>query len=256
MEILFLRHASLVLKINGLQLLIDPMLRAARSAEAIQNTPNPQRNPLVSLPMDEDALKTLLEKIGGVLVTHTHSDHWDDTAQAMLSKSLPIFCQPDDHQQIEDQLFTSVQPVIDEHNWKGIQFARTGGQHGKGKIGKLMAPVSGFVVDTPGEPKVYIAGDTIWCEEVETALNYHKPDVIILNAGAAQFNFGGPITMTADDVLMVCESSPNAQVVAVHMEAINHCLLSRSALEDSLIEAGLNSKVWIPNDGEQTSVEG
>ena len=88
MEILFLRHASLVLKINGLQLLIDPMLRAARSAEAIQNTPNPQRNPLVSLPTDEAALKKLLEKNGWEVIEEMYlDDAWGKYNQSIKRRN-------------------------------------------------------------------------------------------------------------------------------------------------------------------------
>ena len=57
--------------------------------------------------------------------------------------------------------------------------------------------------------------------------------------------------MNADDVVKVCESRPSAKFIAIHMEAINHCLLSRSYLEDYLSEAGVKTKVWIPKDGER-----
>jgi hypothetical protein len=47
---------------------------------------------------------------------------------------------------------------------------RTGGRHGTGEIGEKMGPVSGYVLRGPGEPVVYIAGDTVWCPEVAAAL--------------------------------------------------------------------------------------
>jgi hypothetical protein len=39
-------------------------------------------------------------------------------------------------------------------------------------------------------------------------------------------------------------------MVAVHMEAINHCVLTRAALASSVAAAGLSDRVWIPRDGE------
>jgi hypothetical protein len=81
-------------------------------------------------------------------------------------------------------------------------------------------------------------------------LRQFHPKVVVLNAGAAQFLQGGPITMTADDVVTVCRSAPDTQVVAVHMEAINHCLLTRSDLAFQAEAARVSSQVKIPDDGE------
>jgi L-ascorbate metabolism protein UlaG (beta-lactamase superfamily) len=143
-----------------------------------------------------------------------------------------------------------VQPIRTSQTWAGIEIVRTGGQHGKGEIAKEMAPVSGFVLSAAGEPTLYVAGDTIWCEEVRSVLERYKPNVIVVNAGAAQFLEGDPITMTADDVIQVCKAAPKARVIAVHMEAINHCLLSRADLAFQLDAARVEKQVSIPDDGE------
>jgi hypothetical protein len=55
--------------------------------------------------------------------------------------------------------------------------------------------------------------------------------------------------MTAEDVARVCRAAPEARVVAVHMEAINHCLLTRAELAEALDEQGLKDRIEIPADG-------
>ncbi len=165
-------------------------------------------------------------------------------------KDLPIICQPADAASIQEAGFTAVNPVETQDIWHRIQIDRTAGQHGTGEIGKLMGTVSGFVLRAPGEPSLYLAGDTIWCPEVETALQTFQPDVVVLNAGAAQFLTGDPITMTAEDVVQVCRALPTARVIAVHMETINHCLLTRADLRDRLAQEGLSQQVQVPADGE------
>lgn len=135
-----------------------------------------------------------------------------------------------------------------------IQIRRTGGQHGTGEIGRRMAPVSGFILSSKREPGLYIAGDSIWCEEVNQAISENDPEVIIVNTGAAQFLEGGPITMTAPDVAQVCESAPESKVIAVHMEAINHCLLNRADLQNYLNRRELSDRVEIPDDGQAISI--
>ena len=101
------------------------------------------------------------------------------------------------------------------------------------------------------EPTLYIAGDTIWCDEVESALREHSPGVIVVNAGGARFNQGDPITMTPADVIAVTEATPDeTMVVAVHMDAINHCVDGRLELREALRERGLlESRVLVPDDG-------
>jgi L-ascorbate metabolism protein UlaG (beta-lactamase superfamily) len=250
MLIFFLRHATMVLKINGLSMLVDPMLSPAGAMDPVSNAGNDQRIPLVDLPLDQPALEELILGLDTVLATHTHRDHWDARAVDLLPKTLPVICQPPDVEKISSAGFTEVLPVETQLEWNGIVFHRTGGQHGAGDVGQRMAPVSGFVIQAPGSPTVYIAGDTIWCPEVDHSLQQFWPDVTILNAGSAQFLTGGPITMTAEAVIQVCRSQPGTRVVAVHMEALNHCRLSRADLQRELSVAGLSERVLIPADGE------
>jgi L-ascorbate metabolism protein UlaG (beta-lactamase superfamily) len=253
-RIRFIRHATFVFEVGGLEIMVDPMLAPAGAAEPVANTPNQRRNPLVDLPVNDEETRTLLDEIDAVLVTHTHNDHWDGRAQDLIPKQTPILCQPEDREKIEGAGFQQVISVHDELEWRGVRLTKTGGRHGTGEIGRRMAPVSGFVVREEDSPVLYVAGDTIWCPEVEEALGLHSPDVVVVNAGAARFLEGDPITMTAEDVVRVCRALPDARVVAVHMEAINHCLLTRGELEDELRKESLAGRVKIPADGETFEV--
>ena len=253
-RIRFVRHATFVFEMGGLKIMVDPMLAPAGDGEPVANTPNQRRNPLVDLVLDEEETLALLEEIDAVLVTHTHNDHWDGRARDLIPKQTPILCQPEDEDRIKASGFQEVMPVHDEMEWRGLRVTRTGGRHGTGEIGRRMAPVSGFVVGNEGSPSLYIAGDTIWCPEVEEALDIHSPDVVVVNAGSARFLEGDPITMTAEDVIKVCRALPAARVVAVHMEAVNHCLLRCAELEEKLRGEGLSEQVKIPADGETFEV--
>ncbi|MFL5875834.1 MAG: MBL fold metallo-hydrolase, partial [Solirubrobacteraceae bacterium] len=90
---------------------------------------------------------------------------------------------------------------------------------------------------------------TVWCDEVAAAHAAHEPDVVVVNAGGARFTRGDPITMTADDVVAVAAAAPAARIVAVHQEAINHCLETRADLHQRLRDAGLQGRVTVPEDG-------
>ncbi len=251
MEILLLRHATLVLTLGELRFLVDPMLADQGSMDPIADTPNQQPNPLVPLPLDASELEALLGDMDGVLVTHLHRDHWDARASESLDKSIPVFCQPPDAPAIREQGFSQVHPVEVSLIWHGVQLTRTGGQHGRGELAERMGPVSGFILRAVGEPSVYVAGDTVWCAEVSRVLRHKRPEVVVVNAGAAQFNQGGPITMDLEDVGRVRKAVPAAHLVAVHMEAINHCLLTREDLRQGLRSSGILGRTVIPADGDQ-----
>lgn len=249
MKIHFLRHATFLLEVNGVKLLVDPMLSAKDALDPVANAANSIRIPMVDLPLTENELKEKLATLDAVMVTHTHRDHWDIKAHELLKKDMTILCQPADVEAIEEKGFTRLLPVNNSIEFNGLTIHRTGGQHGTGDIGLKMGHVSGFVIETKMN-RLYIAGDTIWCAEVESALKKFKPDTIILNTGAAQFLQGDPITMTAQDVLAVSEHAPQSKIIAVHMDTVNHCLLKRKDLHAILEKVGKLKQVRIPSDGE------
>ncbi|MEQ8530836.1 MAG: MBL fold metallo-hydrolase, partial [Imperialibacter sp.] len=211
-----LRHATLWVEMGGVKLLVDPMLSAKDTMPPVQNAGNDLRIPMVDLPLSSDEVKSLVSQCDAVLVTHIHRDHWDSEAHASIPKNKPIFCQPSDLEKIRELGFENAVAIASDYPFQGLSITRTGGTHGRGEIGQLMGTVSGFVV-VAGSEKLYIAGDTIWCGEVETSIATHKPDIIVVNAGAAQFLKGDPITMTLDDIEKVLKASGKATVIAVHM---------------------------------------
>jgi hypothetical protein len=107
-----------------------------------------------------------------------------------------------------------------------------------------LGPSPGFVIDS-----LYIAGDTVWCDEVRAAIDEHRPEVVVVNASGAHFLGGGPLVMTVDDVVAVARHAPDAHVVAVHLEAINHCLETRADLHQRIREEGLTGQVTVPENG-------
>ena len=250
MDLHFFRHATFLLNLKGGSYLIDPMLAPTQAMEPIQNSADPKRIPMVELPFCDDELNRILSRIAGVIVTHTHRDHWDRHAIDLLPKNTPILCQPEDEMRIRKDGFLAVTGMQSQLSWQGLSVCRTRGQHGTGEVGMKMGPVSGVFVSADGEPTIYVAGDTIWCREVSETLRVHKPEIIIVNTGAAAFLTGDPITMTAEDVACVCRSRPPARVVAVHMEAVNHCGLTRAELKRFLEHQNLVSQVSIPLEGD------
>jgi L-ascorbate metabolism protein UlaG (beta-lactamase superfamily) len=245
MRLRLIRHATLLIRLAEHCLLVDPMLDPAGARPPVPDTPNPKPNPLVELP---EPAEVVVQGLTALLVTHLHQDHLDATAVALAPKHVPVFCAPGDEDALRAHGFADVRPVPDAVEWEGIRVARTGGLHGS------LGPTSGFVVAAEGEPTLYVAGDTVWGEEVRAALDEHAPDVAVVNAGGARFLEGDPIVMTVDDVVATARHAPRATVVAVHFEAINHCLETRADLHQRLREEDLTAQVTVPEDGAEVPV--
>jgi L-ascorbate metabolism protein UlaG (beta-lactamase superfamily) len=252
-KIRLLRHATLLIEINRKVFLIDPMLSSKNALDPVQNCGNKIRFPMVDLPIDNDELKKLLAEVDAVIITHIHRDHWDISAQLQIEKNKIIFCQPDDSEKIKAEGFKNVQPVDVKLEWEGITIYRTKGQHGTGEIGKRMGKVSGFVFKYKNA-SIYLAGDTIWCEDVKNSLSEFKPGVTILNAGGAKFLTGDPITMVPDDIIEVQKQLPQTKIIAVHMDTVNHCFITRAELLKALANNSALAEIMIPGDGETINV--
>ena len=234
MRLTLVRNATLLLDLEGRRILVEPMLDDAGARPPVEDSPNPRRNPLVPLPVPAEEV---VRGLDAVVVTHLHEDHFDETGARLVPRDVPVFCQPEDEGELRG-LGLDARPVDAELEWDGLRIARTGGRHGvEEEIVADLAPVSGFVFGD-----LYVAGDTVWCREVEEALERYRPRVAVVNGSGACFVGSGPLVMTSDDVREVARRVPT--VVVVHLEAIDHCLETRAD-----VRAAVPGAV-VPEDGE------
>jgi len=249
MNIHQIRNATIVVEYAGKKFLIDPMLAEKGTYPPFPNAPRQdQNNPLISLPI---SVENIINNIDAVIVTHLHYDHWDEAAKQALPKAIKVFAQnEEDATEIRNDGFRNVEVLQEDTVFEGIQLIKTKGEHGRGEILKLAGLVCGIVFKHPKEKSLYVAGDTVWYDAVQEVIDTQKPEIIVVNAGDNQFLEGGSLVMGKDDVYEVYKATPNAKIIAVHMEAVNHWGLSREDLKSFIIEKGMTTKVLVPDDGE------
>src|SRR5207248_1684164 len=102
------------------------------AAGAIEDTPNPKRNPLVDLPIPAQEVVAGLDLC---IVTHHHGDHFDDAAATLLPRGLPILTQPESAGTLAARGFTNVAV-----SHEAIPMTR--GRHGTGDTAAAMGAVS------------------------------------------------------------------------------------------------------------------
>jgi len=245
-QIQAIRHATMLITVKGKTFLVDPMLAQKESMPASKLTANNKMNiPLTELPVP---IATLID-VDAILLTHLHFDHFDKMAEEILPKDKPVFCQPGDAKKLHKLNFTKVTPVDDMQEWEGITIHRVDGSHGKGAAKKLMGKSSGYML-TADKRTLYIGGDAIYDDLFQGNLDQFQPDSIILYAGEARLICGSPITMGSDDIINTCKHASQAKVMVVHMEALNHCKLTREKLHNTLQIHDLLERAHIPEDGQ------
>ncbi len=245
MKIQLIRNATMKISYAGRTILTDPMLAPKGDFKSFAGI---ARNPTIELPFK---IEDIVSGIQSVVVSHDHPDHFEKTASAALPKMVPVFCQPGDEGKMTDQGFQSVIAIERSYKWEGITITRTDGQHGSGKVLEFIGKVSGFVLQANGEPTVYWVGDSIWCEPVKKSIEKFKPDIIITHSGGAKIPGFDTIIMDAGQTLTTLKASSDAVVVAIHLEALDHCNVSREALRQMADAADLPaSRLRIPKDGE------
>lgn len=251
-----IRNATAKIEYAGQTFLIDPFFAKKGSMAGFDGTFNSHlRMPLIDLPMPTSEI---LKGVDAIIVTHTHEDHWDNAAQKIIPKHLPIFVQNNaDATLIKNQGFKNVQILHDTLTFNGVELHKTGGAHGteamyaNPQLANLLGEAMGVVIKKDGHQTTYIMGDTVWTADVNKALHRFQPNYIVMNTGFARINgLSDSIIMGVEDVLKATQIAPNAKIITVHMDTVNHTATSRDDMHKFVIGENLTKKVVIPNDSD------
>jgi|tagenome__1003787_1003787.scaffolds.fasta_scaffold20500013_2 L-ascorbate metabolism protein UlaG (beta-lactamase superfamily) len=252
MKIHHLRNATIVLEAGGKRILVDPMLGSKGSLPPLAFIRHKaRRNPTVELPGSSEQV---LAELHAALITHCrygHADHFDKAGNALLKdRNLPVYCHSKDVRFLQKKgLRTEPIAPHQPRDFFDGQITAFHAVHGYGLVGKMMGPGVGYLIELPGEPTIYLSGDTVLTDEVKRVLTEHKPDIAVVHAGSASLDFGRPILMPMNELLAFMRLAPG-RVVANHMEAVNHCPTTRVQLHEEAQRAGLDDKLITPEDGQ------
>ncbi len=249
MEFQLWRNATVLVSIDNIKFLVDPMLGEKSSFGAFPYTKDTRANPLVDLPFSGKELKKQLQELDAVVVTHLHPDHWDAAAVQLLDKKLPIICPEIIAKTIVAYGFTNVIPVTSSIHFKGIELVLTEGEHGTGAIEEKMGVVNGFICSSKNE-SIYFAGDTIWCDAVKSSISTYQPRYVVVAGGAATFAIGEPVTMSAEQIKFLETTFPEITIIITHLEAVSPCTEDREFIRREMAKTDVSKRCLIPMDGE------
>lgn len=258
MQITQLRNATIVVHTGSHHILVDPMLAPQYALPPLRFLDGKrQRNPTVELPAQA---VDVLNAVTHCLITHCqkgHFDHLDSDGKRWLrARQIPVICTPHDAPYLQ-QRGLNVQALSANHA-QGVPFLE--GQlrtvrctHGHGLVARWMEHGVGYLLTLPGEPTLYLAGDTVLTPAIWDFVRQHGPAVSVVPAGGARFDVGQDIIMGVDDVLAFAALT-GGTVIANHLEAISHCPVTRAELRAAAHSAGLGARLRVPADGETVSL--
>lgn len=258
MKIQQIRNATLKINYAGKFFLVDPWLIDGQKFGRFVDvpgrpfhTPDPVREqipmPIYDLPIP---VEEILYGVDFYIITHLHPDHvdisFDGTIGAPLDKNTPVFAQNStDAVALKNSGFKKVD-VLDENILGDIKLIKTPARHG---TIEPLGEACGIIFQAPGEKTLYLAGDTVWFEGVQNSLKKFRPDIIIVNACAAELIKNGRLIMNDEDIDCITQNLPTAQIIVSHMDNVSHATITRHEIRGLLAKRGIEN-YFIPADGE------
>ncbi len=260
MDIQQIRNATNKIVYGGKTFLVDPWLvgkGALGSFNDIHGKPFQTADdvkmvlnmPFFDLPLP---VEEILSNVDYYILTHLHPDHIDiasdGTVGGALVKETPIFVQSENDATVLRQSgFVDVRVLSAEGTVLGdIKLTKVSARHG------TIIPcgdVMGVVFQHASEKTLYISADTVWYPEIQKTLVDYKPEVVTVNACAAELIDFGRLTMNDEDVECVARTVPEAQIFITHMDNVPHASITRRDMRGRMAFRGVTNYV-MPEDGE------
>ena len=250
MKITQIRNATLIIEVQDNFILVDPMLADQSTLPKLRYFKSNQRNPLVGLP---DSFHQLQKQINYALITHCQKGHFDHLDRAgvnwLRKNNITTFCTT------RDVNYLSKKGIVTQAFEKNVSAFFNGSiqqisaTHTTGWLTPFMEHGVGYFIKLENEPSLYLMGDTILTDEIREFICHNQPNYIVAPTGKAQFDIGAPLLLSEEDIIELASLSTGI-IIANHMDALDHCRISRKDLAIILKEHHLVERFIIPNDGE------
>jgi Predicted Zn-dependent hydrolases of the beta-lactamase fold len=247
LSVTYLGGPTVLLEYAGLTLLTDPTFDEPRVYErpgttTLEKTHGP------------GLAAAALPPVHLVLLSHhDHRDNLDEAGLALVRSGIPTLTTPFAAEALALPHVRGLAPW-ERTERRGFAVTAVPASHGPGDAA---GPVTGFVLEAPNAPTVYVSGDNSELDVVdEIAARFAPVDVAVLFAGAARVpRVPAALTLTSVDAAAAARMLGARAVVGVHTEDWTHFSESRADLESAFAAAGLADLLVPTPRGARVSLE-
>ena len=232
--ITFIGGPTALLEYAGLRIVTDPTFDAPQIYE------DPEETTLVKTTGPAIAREDLGTVDLVLLSHHGHKDNLDWEGLELIAQGIPTLST----RQAADELFGG--GVVGLDNWESYDFGPVTitampALHGPPGSEPMVGPVIGFMLESPGEPTIYVSGDNASLPLVQQIADRFAPvDIALLFAGAARVDeIDADLTLNSADAATAAKILGARLVVGLHTEDWTHFSHTRSQLEVAFEHTGI-----------------
>lgn len=192
------------------------------------------------------------DAIDAVLLSHDqHPDNLDRGGRSFVAGARLTLSTP----QAAERLDGPVRGLVpwQSVDLNGVTITAVPAQHGPDGCEAVTGPVTGFLVQAPGVPRVYVSGDNASLDVVRViADRIGDCPITVLFAGAARTALldGAALTLGSTGVVQAARLLGAVHVIPLHFEGWAHFTEGRDTLASTFVAAGLGDRLHLLSPGQ------
>jgi L-ascorbate metabolism protein UlaG (beta-lactamase superfamily) len=230
-EVTWIGGPTVLLEYGGLTILTDPTF------DGPGEYPDPEGTALVKTHGPGIAARDLPPVHLILLSHHEHEDNLDHSGLDLVRSGIPTLTTPYAAGALALPNVRGLEP------WeaavaRGISVTAVPASHGPDDV---VGPVTGFLLQAPDLPLIYVSGDNSELDDVMAVAARHAPvEIAVLFAGAARVpEIDAALTLTSADAASAARILGAHHVVGVHTDDWAHVSETRADLEAAFAAEGI-----------------
>ena len=247
--------AMVLIEVDGLRLLTDPVLDPAGSAFDYGPLHLEKTSP-ASVTPDQ------LGHIDAVLLSHEqHGDNLDRAGRELLLRVPRVLTTPESAASLggtAEGLSAWQSVTLRGSASGGVMVTAVPAQHGPDGTQEMTGTVTGFLITTGDKKTIYVSGDTVPFPGTDEIVSRYAPvDLAILHLGRVQLGpiAGATYSLSAEEAIRYAQALGARKVVPVHFEGWAHFTEGREQAERAFAASGIAGRTLWPRSGETAVID-